>query len=179
VRGLLVTAVLVVAALTVLNAVTLVTLSRRDRDLGARAGVAEREASRTRRQADTIRARIDAAELKAVIGAATEANHLIDRRAFSWTELLLTFEATLPPDVRIVSISPRVDKGGRMRIEMVVVARTAEDVDRFAANLEARGELADVMLRQEIVNAEGLLETTLTGDYVGKGRRVGARRGGP
>jgi hypothetical protein len=33
--------------------------------------------------------------------AAHEANALIDRRTFSWTELLNQFQATLPPDVRI------------------------------------------------------------------------------
>jgi len=178
VHVLLAGAAVVVAAVTLVNAIAFVKLSRLDRDLGARAGVAERAAADARRKAEAIRARIDPAELKAASAAAGEANRLIDRRTFAWTQLLDAFEATLPPEARVTSISPRVDKSGQMRIEMVVVARTAEDVDLFAAKLEARGELANIMLRQEIVNQEGLLETTLFGDYVGKARRANAKQGG-
>ena len=36
-----------------------------------------------------------------VAAAAREANGLIDRRAFSWTDLLNRLEATLPPNVRV------------------------------------------------------------------------------
>jgi Tfp pilus assembly protein PilN len=178
VRWLLLAYAVGVAAVSVFHVATFVTLSRRDTDLGVRSSLAETKAAGARRLAEAVRARIDVAELKAVTGAAAEANRLIDRRTFSWTQLLAAFEATLPPEVRIVSVSPRVEKGGQMRIEMVVVARTAEDVDLFAAKLEARGELANVMLRQEVVNPEGLLETMLSGDYVGPGRRVHEKRGG-
>ena len=44
--------------------------------------------------------------------AAREANQLIDRRAFSWTDLFNRFEETLPADVRIVAVTPQVDTRG-------------------------------------------------------------------
>jgi hypothetical protein len=42
---------------------------------------------------------------------------LVDRRAFSWSELFADLEDVLPGDVRIVNVSPRV-KDGRSYIEL-------------------------------------------------------------
>ena len=54
-----------------------------------------------RQKARAVQQSIDKSQLSLVDAAAREANELIDRRAFSWTELLNQFQATLPPDVRI------------------------------------------------------------------------------
>ena len=66
---------------------------RAERGAGARAA---------RARPQVIRRSIDQDEAgRRCRSAAREANALIDRRAFSWTELLNQFQATLPPDVRI------------------------------------------------------------------------------
>jgi hypothetical protein len=170
---LLAAAVIVV---TVLNARAVITLSRRDAALGTATSQAERAAEVSRGNADRVRRSINAAELQTVSGAAGEANTLIDRRTFSWTQLLAEFETALPSDVRIASVQPHVDKEGRMTIDLVVVARQAEDINAFAEKLEARGAFQNILFRQENVNQEGLLETTMSGHYAGKARTAGNAR---
>src|SRR4051794_32237053 len=88
----------IVLAMTAFNVVKALTLSAAQRTLGAHAFEAEREAARLRSEAVAIRGRINAKEVEVVAAAAREANGIIDRRAFSWSELFSQFERTLPPD---------------------------------------------------------------------------------
>ncbi len=166
-------AVLALAAIavTALNVVSIVRLSGKDAALTTQTTRAESKAAESRRNAVRVMSGINPAQLGAVSAAASEANVLIDRRTFSWTQLLTDFEATLPPDVRISSVAPRVEKDGTLHIEILAVGRTPEDISSFVDKLEARGAFADVLLTQENVNTEGLLETTIVGRYVG-GRRA-------
>ena len=75
--------------------------------------------------------------------AAREANQLIDRRAFSWTDLFNRFEETLPPDVRIAAVQPQVDADGRMLVAVTVVSRRVEDLDEFIEALEETGAFTE------------------------------------
>ena len=88
--------------LTVFNAYEILRLQRaeprRAADHRAERGAGARAARQGRR---SFAARSIATKLAAVQAAAREANALIDRRAFSWTELFNQFQATLPADVRI------------------------------------------------------------------------------
>ena len=63
-----------------------------------------------RRTAASLRASVDARQIDAASVDARQANDLIDRRTFSWTELFNQFEATLPDDVRITSVRPTLDQ---------------------------------------------------------------------
>jgi hypothetical protein len=172
VHTVLVVVSVLVLAVTALNVGTIVTLSEKDLQQNAQAARAEKKAAEARQAAERIRRSIDPSQLKAVTAAAVEANRLIDERTFSWTQLLSDFEHTLPADVRITAVTPRVDKEGRMFIDLVVVGRRAEDINEFVDKLEARGAFADIMWRQESLNNEGLRETTLVGRYIGSARRA-------
>ena len=163
---------LVVLAVTLYNAVQIVRLSLQQRSLSARAVQAERDAARLRGEAVGIRARIDPKELSVVSGQAREANAIIDQRTFSWTELFETFEATLPADVRVTAIQPRLEQDGAFYVGMVVEARRAEDVDAFVEALEKSGAFHNVLPNEEQVNEEGLLEAVLDGVYVAPSRDV-------
>lgn len=68
---------------------------------------------------------------------------LVDRRAFSWTELFARLERALPPGVRLVAIIPDV-KPGYVRLELVAVARSAEQGLGLVRALEERPEFRDV-----------------------------------
>jgi hypothetical protein len=173
VLALLAAAVVVVTAV---NVRAVLTLSRRDAALGTATSQAERAADVSRRNAARVRRSLNAVELQTVSAAASEANTLIDRRTFSWTRLLADFEAALPPEVRVASVQPHVDKEGGMTVTLLVVARQAEDINAFAEKLEARGAFENIMFRQESVNQEGLLETTMEGRYIGKARAAGKAR---
>jgi hypothetical protein len=171
VHVVLVVAGVLVLAVTALNVFTDLRLSKKDVQLNGQAALAEGKAQRARLAAERIRHGFDPAQMQALTTAATEANQLIDRRIFSWTQLLSEFEQTLPADLRITSVAPRVDKQGRRSVDVVVVGRRAEDINEFAEKLEARGAFADVTWRQELVTPEGLREITLNGRYTGSPRR--------
>ena len=98
--------------LTLFNAYEILRLQGQSRD--ARQSIAQNEAQarELRDRAQVIRRSIDKDKLAAVQAAAHEANALIDRRTFSWTELLNQFQATLPPDVRIGGVTPQSDDAG-------------------------------------------------------------------
>ena len=81
--------------------------------------------------------------------AAREANALIDRRTFSWTELLNQFQSTLPPDVRIAGVLPQVDDDGRRLVQISVFSRRIEDVEEFMDALEKTGAFSGVLPRSD------------------------------
>jgi hypothetical protein len=75
---------------------------------------------------------------------ARQANDLIDRRTFSWTDLFNRFEMTLPDEVRIASVRPRVDPDVGIVLAINVMARNVDDVGEFIANLEATGAFTNI-----------------------------------
>jgi Tfp pilus assembly protein PilN len=167
VHALLLVVTLLVVGLTAFNVARIVTLSAEQGQLDSRAAQAESRAQEERRAADAIRRTLDAKELEAIAAAALEANGIINQRVFSWTDLFNRLETTLPPNVRMTSITPRVDRDGRLYVSMVAVGRRIEDVDAFMERLETSGTFADLLSRQQSVNQDGLLETTLDGRYLG------------
>ncbi len=99
--------------------------------------------------------------------AAREANVLIDRRAFSWTALLNQFQLTLPPDVRIASVSPNVDDDGRdERARSAAFARRVEDLTEFIDALETTGHFTECARgRTQAVEEDGTWRAELQGYY--------------
>ena len=155
----------VAIGLTSFNVLQIVRLGASQRTLGARAEEAGREAARLRADAARIRRQIDPQALEVVANAAREANAIIDQRAFSWTDLLTEFEATLPPDVRITAVRPRLEKNSFV-VGIAVEARRSEDLDGFIEALEGRGSFHDVLSVQEQTNPEGLLQAVVEGAYM-------------
>jgi Tfp pilus assembly protein PilN len=157
---------LLVALFTIYNLTMLVSLSRRHTTLRAEIASTERRANELRQQAARVRAAIDPAALAAVSTAAHEANQLIDRRTFSWTELFNRFEATLPPEVRISAVRPSIEPDGRFLVTMTVVARRVEDIDAFIEALEKTGTFQNVLSRSERTNEDDMIEAELAGVYL-------------
>ena len=169
----------VVLAFTLFNAVQIVRLTFSQRTLGASAAEAEREAARLRSEAAKIRAQINPEELQVVANAAREANRIIDQRAFSWTELFAQFEATLPPDVRITAVQPRLDRQNGFIVAVGVQARRAEDLDAFVEALETGGTFHNVLAIKEQTADEGLIEAIVEGTYVPPPRESAADASAP
>ncbi len=152
------------AAVTIYNAVALVRLTAAHGRLGAHAAEAEQEAARLRRQAGELRTRIDPREVEAVAAAAREANRLIDQRTFSWTGLLARLESTLPADVRIKAVQPRVDKGV-FQVVIAAEARRIEELEWFMEQLEATGAFSAVKPIEETRTEDGVIDVVLEGVY--------------
>ncbi|MCX6552332.1 MAG: hypothetical protein NTY02_15240 [Acidobacteria bacterium] len=157
---------LVVLAVTAFNLWEVYVLSGRQAELQGRIAMAAGKAGEFRREAVRIRSSISPRELDATVAAAREANALIDRRVFSWTDLFNQFEVTLPPNVRIASVRPRVERDGTMMLSVVVLARSVEGVDTFIENLEKAGSFRSVLSREEFLNQDGLIQASLEGRYV-------------
>ena len=164
----------IVVVATIANLVELVRLTTEQRRLSADAVQAETEAQRLTREAAQIRGRIDPAELATVSAAATEANAIIDRRAFSWTELFSRFEVALPDDVRITAVQPRREPDGSFAVSVAVQARRVEGVDSFIEALESQGTFKNVLPAEEQTNEDGLIEAVLDGVYLAESRPAAA-----
>lgn len=155
-----------VLGFTAFNLWQVFTLSSRQAGRQERLAQADTRSRDLRAQTQRMRATINPRDLDATIAAAAEANDIISRRVFSWTDLLNRFESTLPDTVRISSVRPRTDRNGTMTIGMVVVARTVDGIDAFIENLERDGHFTGVLSREEFVNEAGLLQATLEGRYL-------------
>ena len=157
---------LVVGAATLLNISSVIGYSRSDTELAMQASRDEARAADLRQQASRLRATVDPRQIEFASTEARQANDLIDRRTFSWTELFNRFEATLPDDVRIIAVRPKVDRRAGSIITINVVGRTIEDVDRFMENLEATGAFSHTESKEERINEEGLLAAAIETTYV-------------
>jgi hypothetical protein len=160
---------IVAAALTAYNVSEVIRLRSRDAEVRRQSDAAEREAARLQAEARRIRQTINRDQLAAVQVAAQEANQLIDQRAFSWTDLFNQFERTLPPEVRISTVTPQVDPSGRMIVAVTVVSRRVEDLDRFIDALEKTGAFQSVLSRQEEAQEDGTLRSVIQGYYLAGG----------
>lgn len=156
----------VAVGLTTFNLVQVLRLRAQGADQRTVASENEAEARNLKEKAAVIRRSLDRTALDAVQSAAKEANDLIDRRAFSWTDLFNRFETTLPADVRIASVQPQVDSEGRLLVAVTVVSRKTEDLDQFIDALEKTGAFSEVLPRNESSEEDGTRRTMLQGFYI-------------
>ncbi len=147
------------------NAFQLVSLGTSQESLGSRAAEAESEAARLRIEAQGMLAQINTEELEVVAGAAREANAIIDQRAFSWTALFEGFEATLPADVRITAVQPRLERTGDFVVAIGVQARRAEDLDMFVESLETGAGFHNALAIRTQTDIDGMIEAIVEGVY--------------
>jgi len=151
--------------LTLFNAYQVIRLQRESRDARQTIEQNDAQARDARDRAQVIRRAIDRDKLAAVQTAASEANALIDRRTFSWTELLNQFQATLPPDVRIAGVTPQNDIQGRRLVQISVLSKRVEDLEEFMAALERTGAFSGVLPRSDQPEESGQLRSELQAYY--------------
>jgi hypothetical protein len=156
----------VVLAITVVNVVQVVRLSKHSTELSSQAGAERAEAERLTAEATRIRATINKDELALIVGAAHEANSLIDQRTFSWTAFFNRIEATLPPDVMLTAVRPSI-KDGATHVDIGVLGRRAEDIDEFMEKLEATGAFQEIIPATQDRTEEGLFRVAIQSVYNG------------
>jgi Tfp pilus assembly protein PilN len=153
-----------VLALTLFNLVRFAMLSSRQSALDEQIARDEQRAASLMQSAARIRQSINQRELTEVSREARDANAIIARRTFSWTELFNRIEETLPPNVMLTSVRPSFDKG-TTHVSMTVVGRRVEDVDRFMEQLEQTRAFVEVLSTEEKRNDDGTYLVTLSGEY--------------
>jgi Tfp pilus assembly protein PilN len=167
-----------VLAATAFNASRVLRYSRSDTRLATQASGDESRAADLRRQAARLRASVDPRQIDFAAADARQANDLIDRRTFSWTELFNRFETTLPDDVRIASVKPRVDRERGILLSINVLAKTVDDVNEFIENLEKTGAFMNIRPADERTDDSGLLISSLEAVYVPTAGKPAVRGGG-
>jgi Tfp pilus assembly protein PilN len=164
IHALIALAAAIVLAITAWNVARIVSLSRRNTELSARTNADHAEAERLTAEAARIRKTIDKDELQLVVGAAAEANALIDQRTFSWTEFFNQIESTLPPHVMLTSVRPSF-KDGVTHVAMSVLAREAVDLEEFMDKLEATGSFTEVVPASQDRTEDGLARAIIESVY--------------
>lgn len=160
-------------ALTVFNATQLMSLSAERAKLRAQIDTSNADAVRIRAEADTLQRSIDRSMLESLRLSTQEANRLIDQRAFSWTVFFDFIEKTLPIDVRLVSVQPRVERGV-FSVAMLVVARAPQHLQAFVDNLDATGTFRQVFVTGQQRNDDGTWGATIETQYVPQAREAGS-----
>lgn len=163
-------AVIAIAA-TLFNVTRYVQLRAHDSGLSTQIALDEQRAADLRAQAARLRATIDPRQIELVTNEARKANDLIDRRTFSWTELFNRFETTMPEDVRITSVRPKVDTVKGTTLTITVVAKTIEDAYQFMANLEASGAFSNMVPKSDSYNEQGQVESIVEMSYDPAGQK--------
>lgn len=157
---------LIVVAATLFNVARVIRYSQTDTELATEAARDEARAEDLRAEAARLRGSVDLQQIELASTEARQANALIDRRTFSWTDLLNQFETTFPDNVRIVVVRPTLDEKGGLVLTINVVAGSVDDVDELIRNLEGTGSFSRLLSIDERFNADGMLEATLQGHYV-------------
>ncbi len=165
----------VAIGLTLFNAYEILYLRGQNRAAAETIARNDAQARGQRVKAAEIRRSIDRTRLDAVSFAAREANALIDRRTFSWTELLNQFQMTLPPDVRIAGVQLQVDNEGRRLVQISVFSRRIEDLEEFMDALGKTGVFSGVLSRADSPDESGTLRSELQAYYTPAPLPGGAR----
>lgn len=161
-------AALVVLALTAVNVVRVLTLSRQNTEYSRRINGDRVEMEQLATSATEVRRGIDQKELQVVVDSAREANALIDQRTFSWTAFFDIVEKTLPLDARLVAVAPRIERGAFM-IQMQLNVKRPEDLEAFMDSLLGTGTFYDLLPGEQQLNDDGTFAATLVGGYFAPG----------
>ena len=138
------------------------------------------EADRITAEANRLRGTIDRANLLVLAAQTREANGLIDKRTFSWTDFFSLLEDTMPRDARLMSVSPRVERG----VFNIVMGINVKDLNELSVLIDAlleRKAFANLFVTEQQGNDDGTLTGTLQGEYLAAGalgNRAPARTGG-
>ena len=155
---------LAAGAVFVAGLLQVATLSR---ERGVLAAVAERNEGAVQAAAaaaEGLRRQIREEDRQRLVEAAGEANSLIERRLFSWTEFFNRIEQTLPACVRLTSVRPDI-AAGDVTVAIGVLGRGVADIDTFIDRLEATGAFTGMLAREESVTDAGTYRTLLVGSY--------------
>jgi Tfp pilus assembly protein PilN len=75
-------------------------------------------------------------------------NSLIGERSFPWTKIFMDLEKTLPPGVRVISISPKLENG-RAQVALKVGAMDDASKIKFLESIEKSKTFSGMELKNE------------------------------
>jgi hypothetical protein len=151
--------------LTAYNGLELVARSSERHELRSRIDQDLAEAASVRTATAQLLQTVDRATLTRLAASTSEANDIIGQRTFSWTGFFSLIEKTLPIDVRLVTVSPRVERGV-FKVSMTVVARDLVDVSEFVDALLETGRFYDAATVDMQRRDDGSLNAQIDAAYL-------------
>jgi Tfp pilus assembly protein PilN len=121
---------------------------RSSRELRADTGRWETEIKADREEQQRLADYFRTAQAQQVLDRSAFLNSLIDERSFPWTKIFMDLEETLPPGVRVVSISPRLING-RAEVTLEVGAMTDEGKIQFLEAMEKSKVFSGMVVKDE------------------------------
>ena len=103
----------------------------------------------SQREQERLRVALKDPKIVEVMNRAQFLNNLIEQRTFPWTKMFADLEQILPPGVRVVSISPQMDKTGRVKVMLVVSAVNDEQKMKFVRSMVASQAFSNVRPTEE------------------------------
>lgn len=103
----------------------------------------------SQREQERLRVKLKDPKTVEVMNRAQFLNNLIGQRTFPWTKMFADLEQILPPGVRVVSISPQMDKTGHVKVMLVVSAVNDEQKMKFVRSIVASPAFSSVRPTQE------------------------------
>lgn len=158
-----------VLAVTAWQVMRVIRLSREKTELTTAIQRDKTEATSRASEAANVRRGVDQAQLTLVATQAKEANHLIEQRTFSWTQLFNHLEATLPEDVMLTSVHPDF-KDGVTRVSMEIQGKSGDVIDSFWERLEKTGAFHEIEWSGLTVTEDGIHHIQMTSVYSGAPR---------
>jgi Tfp pilus assembly protein PilN len=117
------------------------------RQLRSETGALQLQIRASEVQQQQLAAYFSGPQAKRVLDRSAFLNSLIDERSFPWTKIFADLERTLPPGVRVVSISPRLDKD-RAEVTMQVGAQSAASEVQFLKAMETSHVFSGLVVKE-------------------------------
>lgn len=108
----------------------------------------ESEIRANQKKQQTLESYFQTTQARQVLDRASFLNSLIGERTFPWTKIFMDLEETLPPGVRVVNISPRLENG-RAQVTLTVGASSDEGKIKFLEALERSKLFSGVEVKAE------------------------------
>ncbi len=156
----------VVLAVTALQVVRIVRLSKYKTELNTAIRRDKNQTEYLTREAEQVRRGLNQKELALVAAAAKEARQLIEQRTFSWTALFNKLESNLPEDVMLTSIRPDFTKEGTIQVSVDMQGKTSDANEDFWDRLEKTGSFRSIQWSAVDVTEEGFHRIQMKADYL-------------
>jgi Tfp pilus assembly protein PilN len=121
---------------------------RANRDIRVEIARLESDIRVNQRKQHDLEAYFKSPQAQQVLDRSGFLNSLIDQRSFPWTKIFMDLEQTLPPGVRVVTISPRL-QNGRAEVTLTVGASSDEARIKFLGALEKSKVFSKVQVKAE------------------------------
>jgi Tfp pilus assembly protein PilN len=116
---------------------------RANRNLRAEISHWQAEIRANQEKQANLQAYFQTPQAQQVLDRAAFLNSLIGQRSFPWTKIFMDLEQTLPPGVRVVSISPKLENG-RALVVLTIGAESDDSKIKFLQTLEKSGAFSDI-----------------------------------